>query len=810
MVKVTLSTREIEFKPDNSVNFDRADTPADSDLDVTVTNTTQQFVSFHIALAVKDQTVQNKTHWYLVEPNVCAKKPPGDRTKFSVKILRAPVPSYNTTIPLIVKIFSAEMGSLSCEEIVYLKVSKPDNTVRVNFPFKELSIYPGDKYEIPILVSNLESNPREVTVRLENEAAKTGWFTDGEIEKNVPMAGGESKEVFFEFNPPNRPETLFKEYGLDVRAKPTNSSLMNDGIPEGGSINIRPYGQLAFQVGDNINAAGEAVNNSNERVIPTDLINFEEGSAEEGVSYALSLTNLSNLDQKIHIETEEVQSLQVLPWTDQGLFTLAAGNTDQRDLRVCARQPLLGWSRNYSIQVTPTPLDLPSEELGAQVVVEPDSQVLKLKVKPIVPFFLQLFTGFLGICLLWWMWFFFPRPLHTNSINTVRFSGGGHLALTGASDRTLRKAQVNRSSSWLLPSARRPIPQGQISPAREQAIRVFGVLSGLEQVAIGLENGDVELFDVAHSKGVAIESVNDIEKTSRVFDLDFAHHSLNLFGGYGSGHVQHWQRKNGSDTWKRGENIKIENSTVYSLAVSRDDEWVAIAGRHNRLFLWKWNASDDGELYYEVAVPPAPVQIQPIINRNNYLTSVDFSGYGPLNDSVPTDDPSETRLQKLAIADNRGWITVFNMQALENCMGDNGARMLSADNCSREEGEEVVVAQWQASEMGSAIREISLTDNGCYLASTGDDGHISLWRLSHRGELIDKRGNVVPQNSVDARDRARIRVDVFNNHLLNSVDVHLERQVERRSNKDTLFVAADTPNNRLHIYRKGVNNHVCN
>lgn len=183
--KIDVSTRQIIFKPGDEPDFARegATDGRDSgltgvpDLTVTVTNTTENFVSFQLELEVEGQPSQSQANWYVVEPNVCAKKPPGDRTQFHVKLLRSPIPAYDTTIPLRVNIFSAELASLSASETVYLNVQRPTKTLRVFFPFQDLSVYPGARLKIPVLVYNLNPQLREVTLRL--EGVDPAWFPEG-------------------------------------------------------------------------------------------------------------------------------------------------------------------------------------------------------------------------------------------------------------------------------------------------------------------------------------------------------------------------------------------------------------------------------------------------------------------------------------------------------------------------------------------------------------------------------------------------------------------------------------------------------
>jgi WD40 repeat protein len=119
---------------------------------------------------------------------------------------------------------------------------------------------------------------------------------------------------------------------------------------------------------------------------------------------------------------------------------------------------------------------------------------------------------------------------------------------------------------------------------------------------------------------------------------------------------------------------------------------------------------------------------------------------------------------------------------------ESGTRLMVIPT-SRCPTDTMIVKQWQAGHQGSAIREVALDDTGCYLASTGDDGHISVWPLQD-------------EQFMDNPLRARINVASFPNHPLNSVDLH-------RGRGNVLLIAADTPGYRVQLYRKQVANHGC-
>lgn len=783
--KVELSTRQIIFKPGDSQDFSRDGGILAPDLAVTVTNTTQSFISFHMELDAEGQSTQNVVHWYEVEPNVCAKKPPGDHTTFSVKVLRAPVPAYDTTIPLKVKVFSAELASVSAVETVYLKILRPAKTLRLFFPFQDLQVYPGARLKIPVLVYNLNPQLREITLHL--EGVDPAWFPEG-TEKTEWVDAGSSREVEFWCAPPAVATTKHETYRLKVQAIDTerNSASVD------GHFQMLPFGRLNHQVVDL------------EKVVPDQLLPLTAVKGY-GVMYGWQVKNDSNVTQTISLVARSESLAPGIECFAEPL-TLPPAEVGQTSFQVQAKRPWLGWMRTHFIEATPELYYPDSDQPIPEVTAAPASQLLTLKVKPRIPLALQLLAGAMGGLLLWWLWFLSPRPLHQGSVNSVRLMGNGQLVISASSDQTLRQWQVNRSP-WL-PDVRRLKSLDKLDdPAHkfDQAIRVAELLPGnFRQVAVGLDNGAIQISDV--DPPVTSEPLADTEQLDRIFDMAFTHDSRYLFSGHGSGTVRLWGFRQGE--WRLEEDTKLYwglppdlSFAIASLAVSSDDRFLAVVGQFNRLLLWDWQSSlGEGQaarkpVAYDIPYgylqprvqeleSPAEYQIPPVTSSNSYLTSVDFASKNP---------------NIMVTADNVGFITVWDLQRLRDCMAlaqpnpllpedKLGTRLMVIPPriCPTET---MIVSQWQAGHQGSAIREVALDDTGCYLASTGDDGHISVWPLQENQFRENPR-------------RARITVANFPNHPLNSVDLH-------RGRGNVLLIAADTPGYRVQLYRKQVANHGC-
>ena len=776
--KVELSTYQIIFKPSDSSDFSRAAESEAPDLTVTVTNTTSSFISFHLELHAEEHQTPSQSTWYEVKPNVCAKKPPGDRTQFHIKLLKAPIPAYDTTIPLQVKVFSAELASLSATETVYLKILRPTKTLRVFLPFQDLSIYPGARLKIPVLTYNLNAQMRNVTLRL--DGVKPDWFPEG-IEQTVWVEAGSSVEAEFWCAPPAIPSTLHEVHHLNVQA----TDDQGNSASADGHFYVLPFGRLHHQVDET------------EKIIPDQLTPLSL-TKKISVSYNWTLANESNVSQTIDLTTNADRSMSGIQCFAEPT-TLEPDAKKQTPFQVKARQPWLGWTRTHFIEVIPTLQYPESQEPIPEIAATPASHLLTLNVKPRIPLILQLLILIASGLAMWGLWFLSPKPLHRGPINTVRIMGNSDLVVSASSDRTFRQWQVNRAS-WLPDIRRLSAQDGTEEPTHrfDKAIRVAELMpANFRQVAVGLENGEIQLWEV--DPPAYIETLLEDGAFDRVFDLAFTHDSRYLFSGHGSGTVRVWGRRQGQ--WQPQPEEKLHwglpgdlSFAIASLAVSSDDELVAVAGQFNRLMLWDWR-SPQGATAYDIPYDylssalagetTAAPSIKPVISSNSYLTSVDFASENP---------------NIMVTADNLGFITVWDMQQLRACMPtardnphasedahENSLQIIRRIDCPLVQ---TILAQWQAGEQGSAIRDIALDKTGCFLASTGDGGQISVWPLTPQGSLAEPPS------------QARITVEAFPNQPLNSVDIH-------RTQDNVLLIAADTPGYRVQLYRTQLSNHGC-
>lgn len=748
-IKVDVSTHHIVFTPSDDGNMANAA----PDLAVTVTNLSQVFASFQVALHVEGQNPNDTGEWYKVEPNVGAKKPPGDRTTFYISLTRAPIPAYGTTIPAKLTVFSAELSDLDVSQPIYIKLLRPSKTLRVYLPLQDLQVTPGNRLRIPALVYNLNPTPRNITVRL--QGLELDWLPEA-FEQSLWIEAGGSTEAEFWCAPAPVPSNLQQVRPFTIEA--TDSEGNSASI--GSKLEILPFGYTKVTVG------------AAEQILPAKASN-RSSQRQQTAHYPFQIHNCSNVSQTILLQPNDLNPTDRV--TPNPVVVAAAAVVDH-DFVIETRRPVVGWTRTRQIEVWPQLTYADSAEAVANVNVQPASQLLTLKLRPVVPWWVQLLLLLLGCLGLGWLWLLSPRPLHTEPVNSIALMSNGDTVASGSRDQTLRRWQVSHHG-WL-PNIRRLRFRTKIETQDhrfQSAIRVIEPLpANNKQIAVGLENGGIQLWNVDPPE--FIPSFLDSRRLDKVFDLAFTQNSRYLFSGHGSGRVRQWDMTRQDE---RDDYLYL-GAPVSSLDVierSAGESWVAIATQFNRLVLWDWQQKRAYDIRYSWPEEneDAPV-ILPVTSSNSYLTGLDVADGGT----------------RMVTADSVGFLTLWDVDALVQCTQTSVWRSPLADKLNTN-GHELLVAdcedaklhQWHQNPNGQAVRGVAITDNSCYVSSTGDNGHIDLWQIDHTNQ--PKRFNLarVPKRS------------------LNTVDIHLTTNDGERPNRnDIVLVAADTANHRVQLYRK--------
>ncbi|MEL6939304.1 MAG: hypothetical protein AAFO84_08945, partial [Cyanobacteria bacterium J06598_1] len=333
--------------------------------------------------------------------------------------------------------------------------------------------------------------------------------------------------------------------------------------------------------------------------------------------------------------------------------------------------------------------------------------------------------------------------------------------------------------------------KGVIASGR-QGIRVVRQLPAeVAQVAAGLENGDIQFWPISpvREQPVAvIEGNND-----RVFDLVFTEDSKYLYSAHGSGRVRQWIQ-GAPNTWQAGSVLRARRSASLSaIAVSEavgEPTLVAIAGQYNQLILWNPQQNQAYKIKYGLAERLGGA-FSAVVSQNSYLTDIAIA-----------QRPNDPESALLVTADNQGFVTLWDLQEMRRCIGDLPAGEATEGavdvDCDRAR-----IDQWQENPQGLAVRSVSLSANGCYLASTGDSGYIRLWPLTAAGNRqLDH-----PLNDGQQKDHSKgIVLDQFSGERLNSVSIQSSAQV---GDQATLLIASDAPENRVRLYRQQVRSYGC-
>ena len=713
-IKVEVSRRNLTLTP-NPDGLEVKD--QDGEFEVTVTNNSREFVSFQVALMTAGVDSEAIADWYQVEPEICAKKPPGASTTFRVSVVRSPLPVYDTTIDVLLRVFSIEQRSLTMTQKLTLTVKKPQQPLSLVLPNKEFKISPGDRVEIPVLVYNY--SPKAISITLTCVGLPPVWLSHNE--QKIRVEPSYPTKATFSCRLPDNPELLRQTIPFTIEAIP---DIKGKGrIPtEKGTLEVTPAGIIEF------------------RCAPKK----QQISTRRSAAYQIEFKNASNCLQRIQLEVaddDRKAGSLLIPDT----VTLEPGQSSQ-SLQLVARKKR-HWCLRQSLQfdIKAAVLDAPDGR-NTPIRAVPSHHSLELEVRPIVSPLIFLGGGIIALLLFWLNGIFNPAAKHTATVRSVRFDGTASNVFSGSSDRTIRQWQV------IDPMLGQPqlSDQGQMGQD-QQGVRVIRLKpDSNNEVAVGLENGTIQLWDVLKNK--PLKTI--LQRNDRVFDLDFTRDSNYLFSGHGSSRVHQW---NLNGDLKQSIRTMTTNFAITSLVASptSSESFVVIAGQFNQLMLWNWQKSIVDLISYS----PDTTRFKPLQGQQHYIESLAIA-----NDI-------------LATADNQGYITLWNWRDRKCTPTANNsgiaeitvnARKLPIRDCNMRR-----VDRW-TNKAGKPIRSVAITPEGDYLVSAGDDGQINLWSLTN-GRRLQKR------------------LTQFSGRV-HSVDI--------KTKNGFILVASDAPGNQVKLYRE--------
>lgn len=793
-VTALVSKKKLEFTPDTSFEDYNPGINSENKFEVEVINNSNKFTSLQLELSTPgvDQSSQNK--WYVITPEVCAKKPPGSKTQFQVVITKAPIPAYETTIDLFLKVFSVEDENLSTVQKLSLKINKPLKPLRVEMLTKEFKVSPEDEIEIPVLVYNL--SPKFSQVTLTCSGLDPGWMTQGN-QNQLNIEPGEVSKTIFLCKPPKLTLSRKYDFKIEVTSNTTQYSPDTDGVLE-----VIPDGVVTFSCDEM------------EKTIPKKGV-----KSSESATYKLEFWNASNLAHKVDI---------VVPEKDEKICNLKIPEpikiipkeTKKMHLLAAVKRHYLGRVKIHKITVSPLLSNPITGKFREDIAPKPSTQIFTLKILPIIPFWAQI-GGIILVPLLILLNMLSHKPkYHEGPVNSVRFFGNGSLVFSGSSDQTIRRWQVKNR---FLGTKVHLQHEGKIAEQSElkKAVRVIRQSpKDNGPLAIGLENGEIKLWDISTNKPPDDEKYEkslNLDKANRVFDLVFTKNarSDSLFSAHGNGLVNQWDIETSELTKSRRFDFAISALAIYETDTNKDDinrtsinineiddiegdrPLIFIAGRFNKMVVWepKSNLVIPIQYNYSQNTGQNENSFAPVVGQQHYITSL------AANDKV------------LASADNRGYITLWNLEEIRQCVITNilKKRDKQENKDIHSKSEKIInntenencsinnikyIERWNHGQNQEPIRSVALTKNGKSLASTGDDGRIIIWKLKELKYLKEGEGI--------RKCKKGIKIANFPDTKFNSIDI---KQLSDEKGNYLLIASGDDEQQvKLYRHRQGVEN----
>lgn len=706
---------------------------------VTVTNQSENFASFQVELSTPGVAADAINEWYRIEPQVCAKKPPGASTTFQVVIVRSPIPAYDTTIDLLLRVFSIEYRQLFVTQKLQLTIHKPRQSLVLSLPTQHFKGTPGDRVEIPVLLTNYSAGTVEVRLVCEGLAS---WVENPQQVLRIDPSYPTQAQFFCQI--PADPTLLSQEYPLTIQAIPTAKGAMPPAVK--GSLEILPLGMVEF------------------RCTPThQQIPPRSGQA---VAYQIQLQNTSHLKQQVNI-TASAADQQSFGLALPPPLMLDPGAAETQQVTLHKPRHWFGGKRQFQFELAAEVFEPASPADRQRTRAVPDRQQLDLTVLSRIPNWL---LGLLGLLLLLgWLGYLLQLPKHQASVNSVRLDGNASTVFSGSSDRSILRWQVDGHPLRRL--THRLQYEDAIAKNLEKAVRVIRLKPADNNIiAAGLENGTIQLWDVLGNQSErTLFTDND-----RVFDLTFSPDSRYLFSGHGSGQVRQWDLSQ-SQNQSQNQPIRrlVPNPISFSIAALVTYQtrpgvsWIGMAGQFNQLVFWDW-ANDR---VYQVQSDPA---VATAGNQYQYIESLAIAD------------------RLLVAADNQGNITTWDLSqwqcGVENSdlkfletgsgIGSDSRQRITTYRC-----QVPILDRWRGPD-GKPVRSVAITQDGVYLASVGDEGRVELWRLEQgrratgwqNGKTLDRLNVALYGVDIQAVERRLIVTVAAANHQVYAYRVPISQK----------------------------------
>jgi WD40 repeat protein len=689
-IDASLSIQSLTFRsPEQPVSFE-----------VNVSNNGNLFANFHVEVSAAGEDPQAGGKWYKISPEVAAAIPQGSSTTFQVIVLQSPVPGFVGTIDLTVRVFSPQLRQ-ERRLLVRLAIDGDRRSARiaVELAVRQFQIYPRNLLDIPVKVQNFGQQYVEMLLRL--TGIESTWLMGGE-ERRVSIPPASQVEVNFQCQPPSVIQALSQNYPFRIEAVGHNLPSIE------GNIEVLPVGFIGFTIPA-----------PKHRQLPAQG-QWWPTRKDKSAPFTLVFKNDSNLYQQIDILLQGKDADRCSPTISPPIANLKLGQTTQVQLEITSKRHWLGIGKKLNLEAKPILADL---RLGT---TDPATESLTVRVLPIIPLWMQIaILGLIAGCVAWLL-----KPgaaTHTAFVNSVRFSGDGDTVVSGADDCTIRRWR--REGGKLEPFRSLPAgeatacgkaqaPQGLLA-IPNRAVSVLRLMpEDSNRLAVGLENGSVELWNVATAKKISQLVPPQKVTDDRVFDLVFSQDSKYLFVGHGSGNLMMWQRLSPDGQFKLAEPAHLLDLKSYlktsfqvrALALSQDRDTLVIGGNYKRFVVWEGQNHILDPSKPQLAVQKLEKLDEKLSAGNgDYIWSLAFAPNAP---------------KILASADSDGYITIWdlaNCPPSKNAAPSPGVKEL---NCQQSG----IKARWRGSQQ--SIRSIAFSEDGKLLVSGGDDGRLVAWRLT--------------------------------------------------------------------------------
>ncbi|NMG18250.1 hypothetical protein [Brasilonema bromeliae] len=702
LISASLSTQSLTYRPNQGeVSFE-----------VTVNNDSDRFANFQLEIIAAGEIRNPNYRWYRLEPEVAAAQPHGSSTKFQVFIFNTPIPGFVGTVNLSVKIFSPQLAR-ERRLILRLEIERDKKPIliSVELPIRTFQVYPGNAIDIPVRVINQGQVASNVLLHLTGIDAS--WVTNS-AERRFTLNANSQTEVSFRCEPPSVVQAPSLNYLFIAEATSNNSYPAN----AEGNLEVLPVGYINFSTPQN------------KQRIPSRRLWLPDWKSNSA-SYELLFKNVSNLHQEINVQIQGRDwrkcTFKKLP----EIANLNLGETVKVILDVKTKRPWIGIGKTLFLEAK---AELSDQRLGS---TDPATQSLELEVLPIIPLWLQLaILALLAALLVWWKQFNQEAIAHTGFVNSVRIIGGGtgSSIVSASNDCTLRywsirEYSIEPNKDATLESkpyeqnfrcAKPQKPKGVLAFANNPITVVRFVPVENNRVAIGLENGRIELREVPTGKRIPIPDPE--EQGDKVFDLAFTKDSLNLFSGSGKGKVRVWSRESTTTNFQekpvvieleKQQEQKLTRFGIRALALSPDDEMLVVSGEYNRFLILHRNKNQPNNPFKKILVE----RLEKIDGRGKQKDSVLSLAFIP-----------DSQEKILATSDSFGFIAIWDLKQCKPTTNNNQQQINDA-NCK-------LLDRWQ-DESKNPIRTLAFSEDGKFLVSGGDDGRIVVWYLTS-GYQLDK------------------------------------------------------------------------